>query len=76
MVRRKYKLDKEAFLGMDVKERNKKLYEMLKQYQICVIPDTENYDNLPFFSIIETSLKDRSKKHRSKTNPSLNFTTD
>ncbi len=37
---------------------------MLKRYQICVIPDTENYDKMPFFSIIETSLKDRSKNKK------------
>lgn len=39
---------------------------MLKEYQICVIPDVDNYDNLPFFSIIETSLKDTSKKSKIK----------
>jgi hypothetical protein len=27
-----------------------------------VIPDIENYDNLPSFSIIETSLKDMNKR--------------
>jgi hypothetical protein len=32
MVRRKYNLDKDAFMKMDYKERNKKLYEMLKRY--------------------------------------------
>jgi hypothetical protein len=62
MVKRKYRIDHEAFMKMDYRERNKKLYEMLKQYQICVIPDVENYDNLPSFSIIETSLKDMSKR--------------
>jgi len=31
-----------------------------------VIPDVENHDNLPFFSIIETSLKDMTKKSKIK----------
>lgn len=51
---------------MDYKERNRRLYEMLKKYQICVIPEIENIDNMPFFSIIETSLKDTTKKSNVK----------
>lgn len=66
MVKRKYKLDEQSFMTMDYKERNKKLYEMLKQYQICVIPEIDNIDKLPFFSIIETSLKDTTKKSKLK----------
>lgn len=46
-------------MKMSYRERNKKLYDMIKQYQICVIPDIENYDNLPYFTIIETCLKDQ-----------------
>ena len=48
----------------DYKERNKHLYQMLKQYQICVIPDPniDNLDSLPQFSIIETSLKEIKKE--------------
>lgn len=62
LIRKKYNIDNQAFMTMDYKERNQKLYEMLKRYQICVIPEVEHYDNLPHFTIIETSLKDRSKK--------------
>lgn len=67
LVRRKYKLDEDKELcEMDYRERNKRLYDMLKRYQICVIPDVENLDTLPTFSIIETSLKDTTKKTRIK----------
>eukprot|EP00347_Sterkiella_histriomuscorum_P018517 403345208 len=66
MVRKKYKLDDQSLVGMDYKERNRRLYEMLKKYQICVIPEIENIDNLPVFSIIETSLKDTNKKSKIK----------
>ena len=43
---------------------------MLKQYQICVVPDVkiQNYDRLPHFSIIETTLKDMRNKNKSKKN--------
>ncbi|CDW86812.1 UNKNOWN [Stylonychia lemnae] len=64
LIRTKYNIDNDAFMKMGYKERNQKLYEMLKQYQICVIPEVENIDNLPFFSIIETSLKDMTKKSK------------
>ena len=53
-------------MNMDYKQRNRKLYDMIKQYQICVIPDVENYDKLPNFTIIETCLKDKRGKYKNK----------
>lgn len=61
LVKTKYQLpDKEEFLKLDYKERNKRLYDVLKHYRICVVPGqkVESYDHLPHFMIIETSLRD------------------
>lgn len=39
LIKRKYNINHEQLMSMDYKQRNQKLYDMLKMYQICVIPD-------------------------------------
>lgn len=45
---------------MNYKDRNTQLYDILKNYKICVVPNAkiEAHDHLPHFMIIETSLRD------------------
>lgn len=60
-VRKKYNLPSmDEFMQLNYKERNKQLYDVLKNYKICVVPSAkiESFDKLPHFMIIETSLRD------------------
>ncbi len=61
MVKEKYRLpDLSTVEKMNYKDRNTQLYDLLKNYKICVVPNAkiEAHDHLPHFMIIETSLKD------------------
>lgn len=56
----------------EFENRNKQLYEMLKQCKVCVIPDPKivTVDKLPQFTIIEGNIKDNVYKEKEKTKQS------